>query len=212
MEKTKNSVKRMLKEQYEQACNGYLCELLRMWELSSCYGYWNSDEPGTIYHYAETHNLTMEDIIYIVENDIEEDEVLAWEDYCVDAYEFKFTTPNLRAWHKGCPRTPQSVFDKLRALKANLESSVEAEKQRIENESKRNPVLDMRIDACDLSVQTLNVCKYNNINTLGDLTKITRTEWLKFCFGGKKSLAELDDLLASHCLQWGDGKQSGHKL
>ena len=131
MEKTKNSVKRMLKEQYEKGCNGYLVELLRMWELDAHYGYWNSDEVGTIYHYCETHNLTMEDIIYIVENDIEEDEVLAWEDYCLDAYEFKFTIPNLRAWHMGCPRTPQAVFDRLRGMKAELDKAVEEEKKRM---------------------------------------------------------------------------------
>lgn len=130
MEKTKNSVKRMLKEQYEKGCNGYLVELLRMWELDAHYGYWNSDEPGTIYHYGETHNLSMEDIIYIVENDIEENEVLAWEDYCLDAYEFKFAIPNLRAWHMGCPRTPQAVFDRLRGMKAELDKAIEEEKQR----------------------------------------------------------------------------------
>ena len=126
-----NSVKKILKEQYEKGCNGYLCELLRMWGLDMHYGYWNSDQPGTIYHYGDTHNLSMEDIIYIVENDIEEDEVLAWEDYCLDAYEFKFTTPNLRAWHMGCPRTPQETFDRLRQLKADLEKAVEDEKIRI---------------------------------------------------------------------------------
>lgn len=131
MEKTKNSIKKMLKEQYEKGCNGYLCELLRMWELDGHYGYWNSDEPGTIYHYDDTHNLTMEDIIYIVENDIEEDEVMSWEDYCLNAYEFKFTTPNLRAWHMGCPRTPQETFDRLRQLKADLDKAVENEKQRM---------------------------------------------------------------------------------
>ena len=131
MEKTKSGVKRMLKEQYEKACNGYLVELLRMWELDMHYGYWNSDQPGTIYHYGETHNLTMEDIIYIVENDIEEDEVLEWEDYCLDAYEFKFETPNLRAWHKGCPRAPQETFYKLRQLKADLDKAVEEEKKRM---------------------------------------------------------------------------------
>lgn len=134
MEKTKNSVKKMLKEQYEKACNGYLVELLRMWELNACYGYWNSDQPGTIYHYGDTHNLTMEEITYIVENDIEEDEVLAWEDYCLDAYEFKFSTPNLRAWHMGCPRTPQETFDRLRQMKADLDKAVEEEKERVRKE------------------------------------------------------------------------------
>lgn len=131
MEKTKKSIKEALKKQYEKACNGYLTELLRMWELDACYGYWSNDEPGTTYHYGDTHNLTMEEIIYIVENDIEENEVLEWEDYCLDAYEFKFNIPNLRAWHMGCPRTPQETFDRLRQLKADLDNAVEEEKQRI---------------------------------------------------------------------------------
>jgi hypothetical protein len=134
MEKTKPAVKRQLKEQWEKACNGYLCELLRMWELDAHYGYWNSDQPGTIYHYGETHNLTMEEIIYIVENDIEEDEVLAWEDYCLDAYEFNFPTPNLRAWYMGCPRTSQEAFDNLRRMKAELYAAIDDEKERINNE------------------------------------------------------------------------------
>ena len=134
MEKTKKSIKEMLKEQYSKACNGYLAELLRMWELSSCYGYWSGDEPGTVYHYGDTHNLTMKEIIYIVENDIEEDEVLEWEDYCLDAYEFKFTTPNLRAWHNGCPRTPKETFDRLRQLQAALNNAVEEEKMRMKSE------------------------------------------------------------------------------
>lgn len=130
MEKTKQSVKRMLSEQWEHACNLYLVELLRMWELDGTYGYWNSDKPGTVYHYGDTHNLTMEEIIYIVENDIEENEVLEWEDYCLDAYEFKFTTPNLPSWHKGCPRTPPEVFERLRAMKTELDKAVEEEKAR----------------------------------------------------------------------------------
>ncbi len=131
MAKTKEGTKKVLRCQFAVACNGYLNELLRMWELDANYGYWNSDEPGTVYHYGDTHNLTMEEIIYIVENDIEEDEVLEWEDYCLDAYEFKFTTPNLRSWHMGCPRTPQETFDRLRQLKADLDKAVEEEKQRM---------------------------------------------------------------------------------
>ena len=130
MEKTKDGIKKMLKEQWRNACNGYLVELLRMWGLDAHYGYWVGDEVGGLYCYGETHNLTMEDIIYIVENDIEEDEVLAWEDYLLDAYEFKFTTPNLQSWHTGFPRTPQETFDRLRQLKADLDKAVEEEKQR----------------------------------------------------------------------------------
>ena len=126
----------MLKEQYEKACNGYLCELLRMWELDAHYGYWVGDDIGTMYCYGETHNLTMEDIIYIVENDIEEDEVLAWEDYQLDAHEFGFKTPNLRSWHMGCPRTLQEVFDKLRRMKLEFQHMIDDEIERIKHETK----------------------------------------------------------------------------
>ena len=136
MGKKKDGIKRMLKEQWEKVCNGYLMELLAMWELDAHYGYWVSNEPGTVYCYGETHNLSMENIIYIVESGIEEDEVLAWEDYCLDAHEFGFDIPNLRAWHRGCPRTPQKVFDRLRELKADLAKAVEEEKARIKNETK----------------------------------------------------------------------------
>jgi hypothetical protein len=75
----------------------------------------------------------MEEIIYIVENDIEEDEVLAWEDYCLDTYEFGFTTPNLRSWHMGCPRTPSETFERLRKMKADLNEAIEAEKTTLKN-------------------------------------------------------------------------------
>ena len=121
MKKTKENVKHELKEAYGTMCNNYRDALLRMWELDAHYGYWNSDQPGTIYHYGEVHNLTMEEIIYIVDNDIEEAEVMVWEDYTLDALEFGFDTPNLMAWHRGCPRIPNATFDRLRQMKADLE-------------------------------------------------------------------------------------------
>ena len=202
MEKTKEGIKKTLRENYAMVCNGYLVELLRMWELDAHYGYWVSDKPGTIYCYGETHNLTMEEIIYIVENDIEEDEVLAWEDYLLDAQEFGFEWPNLRAWHSGCPRTPKETFNHLRDLKANLAKAVEEEKKRIKNEPPRNPILDKKIVDCDLSVRTTNICLKNGVETLGDLVKLHKTDWLKFRNSGRKSLGELDDLLTANGLEW----------
>ena len=131
MKKINEAVKRKSKEAYEMACNNYRDELLRMWELDGHYGYWNSDQPGTIYHYGEMHNLTMEEIVYIVENDIEEAEVMVWEDYTLDALEFGFDVPNLMAWHRGCPRIPNATFDRLRQMKFDLEKFVDDEKERL---------------------------------------------------------------------------------
>ena len=78
MEKTKNSVKRMLKEQYEKACNGYLVELLRMWELDAYYGYWIGQEIGGVYDYGGgMFTIGMNDIIYCVEHDIGREQYVA---------------------------------------------------------------------------------------------------------------------------------------
>ena len=135
MKKIKDTVKRELKKAYEKVCNNYRDELLRMWELDAHYGYWNSDLSGTIYHYGEVHNLTMEEIIFIVDNDIEEAEVMAWEDYTIDAIEFGFDTPNLMAWHRGCPRVPIETYKRLRQMKASLEKFVDDEKERLKKKT-----------------------------------------------------------------------------
>lgn len=131
MEKTKNSVKRMLKEQYEKACNGYLVELLRMWELDAYYGYWIGQEIGGVYDYGGgMFTIGMKDIIYCVEHDIGREQYMEWQDYLCDAAEFGFDTPNLKSWMMGCPRTTPEVFEKLRKMKAELNDAIKAEKEK----------------------------------------------------------------------------------
>ena len=131
MEKTKNSVKRMLKEQWEKACNGYLVELLRMWELDAYYGYWIGEDIGGVYDYGGgMFTIGMNDIIYCVEHDVTEKQYMEWQEYICDAAEFGFDTPNLKSWMMGCPRTPPEVFEKLRKMKAELNEAIKAEKEK----------------------------------------------------------------------------------
>jgi hypothetical protein len=131
MEKTKEAVKRQLKEDWEKACNGYLVELLRMWELDGHYGYWIGEDVGGVYDYGGELCIGMDNIIYCVEHDVTEEEYREWSDYCVEASEFGFDTPNLKSWHMGCPRTPKETFDHLRSLKKDVADAVEEEKQRM---------------------------------------------------------------------------------
>ena len=131
MKKTKDAMKRQLKEQFEQACNGYLCELISMWELNAYYGYWIGEEVGGVYDYGGMFTINMDDIIYCVEHDVTALQYQEWQDYICDAAEFGFVTPNLRSWMNGCPRTPQETFEKLRKLKADLNNAVEEEKKRM---------------------------------------------------------------------------------
>ena len=55
----------------------------------------------------------------------------------------------------------------------------------------------------DLSVRALNCLKAADVETVGDLVKLHRSELLKFRNFGKKSLTELDELLASLNLKFG---------
>ena len=132
MEKTKDAVKKQLKEQWKQACNGFLVELLRIWELDGHYGYWIGDEVGSVYDYGDgMFTISMDDIIYCVLGDITREQYMDWQEYICEAAEFGFDTPNMRSWMRGCPRTPPEVFEKLRSLKADLDKAVEEEKQRM---------------------------------------------------------------------------------
>ena len=53
------------------------------------------------------------------------------------------------------------------------------------------------------SVRALNCLKAAEVDTIGDLVRYNRNDLLKFRNFGKKSLTELDDLLASLNLHFG---------
>jgi hypothetical protein len=126
-------VKRQLKEQWEKACNGYLVELLRMWELDAYYGYWIGDEVGGVYDYGGSFTIGMDDIIYCVENDVTREQFVEWQEYICDAVALGFDTPNLRSWMKGCPRVQPETFDRINKLKADMNAIIEEEKKKVKN-------------------------------------------------------------------------------
>ena len=64
-------------------------------------------------------------------------------------------------------------------------------------------LLKTKLTDIDLSVRALNCLKAAEVNTLGELVQFQKTDLLKFRNFGKKSLAELDDLLASLNLSFG---------
>lgn len=131
MSKTKDSMKAMLREQWEKACNGYIVELLRMWELDAYYGYWIGEEIGGVYDYGGgMFTIGMKDIIYCVEHGVGREQYIEWQEYCCDASEFGFDMPNLKSWIMGCPHTSQEVFKKLRKMKAELNEAIKAEKEK----------------------------------------------------------------------------------
>lgn len=64
-------------------------------------------------------------------------------------------------------------------------------------------LLKTKLSDQDLSVRALNCLKAADVDTVGDLVKLNRNDLLKFRNFGKKSLTELDDLLANLNLHFG---------
>jgi len=64
-------------------------------------------------------------------------------------------------------------------------------------------LLKTRLVDLQLSVRALNCLKAANVDTLGELVQFNKNDLLKFRNFGKKSLSELDDLLASKNLSFG---------
>ena len=85
------------------------------------------------------------------------------------------------------------------------EEEIEDPKREMERiSSTHNPALDIKIEDCNLSVRTRNICKTNGIETLGDLCKLHKIDCLKFRNCGKKNIAVLEDLLHDHGLDWAE--------
>jgi DNA-directed RNA polymerase subunit alpha len=81
--------------------------------------------------------------------------------------------------------------------------------EKMANEEFDEEVLHMRqllktkLVDMDLSVRALNCLKAAEVETLGDLVKFNKSDLLKFRNFGKKSLTELDELLANMNLSFG---------
>ena len=118
---------KLLKENYEKACNDYVAALLNLWDLDSHYGYWICGEVGGVYNYGDgIFTINMQDIVYCVENGVNEQEYEEMLEYCVKCSEYNLPTMNLNAWHKGAPRYE---FTKLDAIKDDLNKTIEEYKK-----------------------------------------------------------------------------------
>ena len=89
------AVVRHLQEQYDRACNAWLAELCNQWDLDARYGYWVADEVGGTWIYGDDMPLGMDEIIYIVRENVPEQEAREWLPYCPDAPAVNTTVANI---------------------------------------------------------------------------------------------------------------------
>ncbi|WP_301345024.1 DNA-directed RNA polymerase subunit alpha [uncultured Muribaculum sp.] len=88
--------------------------------------------------------------------------------------------------------------------KITLESSEQEENEEFDEEVLHmRQLLKTKLVDMDLSVRALNCLKSAEVETLGELVVFNRNDLLKFRNFGKKSLTELDDLLANLNLSFG---------
>ena len=119
---------KLLKENYEKACNEYVAALLNLWNLDGYYGYFIGGEVGGVYDYGDgIFTISMQDIVYCVENGVTEQEYEEMLEYCIKCSEYNLPTMNINAWHKGAPRHD---FTNLDALKKDLNDAIDNEKNK----------------------------------------------------------------------------------
>ena len=102
MEKVKDAVLRQLEEDYEKACNAWVEELARMWDVDVLAGGgWFAGEPGGIFDFDGELSLAMRDIKYAVRNGVTRDQTADWQEYTSwisDYEEYGFASPTLREY------------------------------------------------------------------------------------------------------------------
>ena len=87
----------------------------------------------------------------------------------------------------------------------NFEGDLEPVEESIKDEKieKLRQLLKMRVDELELSVRSANCLRTGNIHTLADLVKIQEANMLKYKNFGRKSLIELNQILANLGLSFG---------
>lgn len=121
--------KEKAKEYFVKGCNEYLrlfCEK-HDFDYEEAKNSWVANCVGDVTCVGDIF-VGMQTIITDIEMDAPEEEFLKWYGYNLVANEFGFTTPNFDHWIRGCPRVPQESFDKLEALKKDLEDAIEKER------------------------------------------------------------------------------------
>jgi len=119
-----------IKENFEKACEDYLKTLCEMFELPYEQDAWVAGDIGSIANVGDYY-FSFEEIRYIVDNNLTFNEYLQYYDYCLEAYDYGITAPNLESWHKGCPRATKEEFANIRKAKQDLENLMEETKKKL---------------------------------------------------------------------------------
>lgn len=125
-------MKENLRRDYRIACDAYLKAFCKKHDFVFENDMWVGNEPGTIAACGDFF-FDMQTIMYDVDLNAPEEELLKWYDYCQKAYEFKLIQPNFRSWVCGCPRVNDDVFKNMEELRDGLRGLCDKENERFRN-------------------------------------------------------------------------------
>lgn len=141
-----------LSERYMDICNEYSVEFVRRYyhdgvdDIGYAHGiesWWVADKPEVFYVNDDWFNLR--DIMYAIDNNIEEVTLVGWYDYCSDVWSLddNIKTPTLEEWCNGCERISKDDLFNLRCLhneinkaKADFEEELEKVKDKLKNKKR----------------------------------------------------------------------------
>ena len=114
-----------LKIKYKKLCEEYLRLFCEKHEYQN--EGWVADEHGGTAMCSDLY-ISFETIKTDIDTNADEGEFIKYYDYTLEAAEFGLNVPNFKSWLKGCPRTSEESFQKMRELRKQLEDLIEKEK------------------------------------------------------------------------------------
>lgn len=119
---------KLLKENYEKACNEYLKAFCSTYELQYEKDAWAAGDVGTIALIGDYY-IDFQDMMYMLNNNRAFDEWLRWYDYCLDASDLGLDTPKFTSWCKGCPRLTKEQIQDIKEKRQELKELIDSYKK-----------------------------------------------------------------------------------
>lgn len=101
-------------------------------------------------------------------------------------------------------RIQEELFGAITEIGLRLDKLEETISEIKKEKTELDAVRGLYIDDFNLPTRAKNVCHYNNIITLGDLAKHTRTYMSRLTNCGKITIDALENLLTCHGLKFGE--------
>lgn len=127
-----------LKNLFSYVCEQYRETFIRKYfsydDLSYQNSWWVGDEPGGLLFLDADYTFSFDTIRYCVDNNVDRNTLVEWCEYCNTVADFEITTPNIKAWCKGCPHVTDEQLEKLSQLRSEFNEEI----ARLVDEMKKN--------------------------------------------------------------------------